>query len=313
MIDVHSIADLAEHGIKRAAISCGVFDGIHLGHQRILDVLTACAAASDAVPVVISFNPHPRRFLQQSSEPPIMFSEDHKKRLLSKHGVAALIVLNFNHDLASLSPEAFVDMLTDSAVTVTDICVGSNWRFGSRAAGDIALLEQLAEIKGFAVHPVIEQTEGKSKISSSTIRDCIRSADLDGAARLLGRPYSFYGKVIKGRGIAAEQYNYPTANLSLAQELYPPLGIYAVIVIDEKNCSHKGIMYLGNSQTDYDDIPDKPFAEVHIFNFSENIYDQYLEVQILTFIRKDSVFDSEEFLKEQIKNDVARVREYHQL
>jgi riboflavin kinase/FMN adenylyltransferase len=313
MITVNSIAELSSHGINRIVLTCGIFDGIHKGHQSIIKQLKSCAENYQATAVLLSFNPHPRKFLAPESAPKLMFSHSHKAYLLAKYGIEAFVILSFDKMMASLDAKDFIHNLTSNeGVDLKAICVGKQWRFGKYAQGDINLLRELSKRSGFEVCPVSESLEEETKISSTAIRNHLEKGELSDACGLLGRAFSIYGKVHKGRGIASQKFNYPTANLLLENELYPPLGIYAVSVRTEAQISLPGILYLGNAATDCLQKPEKPFAEVHIFDFNQDIYDQYLEVELLSFIRDDSKFDSEKALIEQIEKDIDCVKKFHQ-
>lgn len=318
MIHATSLQQLRDFGVTRAAISCGVYDGLHRGHQSILDVLSDTAAAADAQPVVISFEPHPLAILAPERAPKLLLSPAHKFRLMKNVGVAALVVMPFTTALAAVEAEAFVtDILLGSGIEVTGICVGEKWRFGNRATGDTALLRALAARHDFAVATVREEFDGNRPISSTRIREAVADGDLHLCERLLGRRFSIMGPVEFGKGLATSDLLYPTANVCPGNKVFPPFGIYAALARllngadSETPPSLPGILYLGNSPTYLEAAPSTPFVEMHIFDFHADLYGRHIEVEFLDWIREDRKFDTVEALGRQIEDDVRRARQIH--
>ncbi len=314
MIAVDSIAALKKHGITRIAVACGVFDGLHLGHQQILTMLKETAAAHDAASVVVTFAPHPMKVLAPEQAPLLIYSYEHKLSMFSRLGIDAAVVMPFTREFAGLPPVQFLDeMLFGQGVELTAISVGSAWRFGRQAEGDVDLLTQEGRKRGADVIAVPEIDLNGETVSSTRIREVLAAGDLAKVNTLMGRPFSIYGDVRHGKGIATSELHYPTANIAANNEIFPPCGIYAAnaLLFEDSVTRLPGVMYLGNAPTYVNNAPDKPFVEVHIFDFHQDIYDRKLEVEFLEFIRGDKKFSSSEALSEQISRDIAVAHRIH--
>ncbi|MCJ8328779.1 MAG: riboflavin biosynthesis protein RibF [Lentisphaeria bacterium] len=313
MISSTNIADLKASGISRISLAIGIFDGVHIGHQKIIENLKTCAESTSSEAVILTFHPNPLKILRPEIAPPMLISLKHKELLLKRRGISAIVTLPFTRDLSLLSPEEFIQtVIVDSGVDIQSITVGSRWRFGFKASGDLQLLKSLGEKFNFTVSAVGEDEDSESIISSTRIRKCVQAGDIDGTEALLGRPFSIYGKVNKGRGIATEELRYPTANIMAENEISPPLGIYASnAIIDGQK--YPGILYLGNSPTYFENAPATPFVEIHIFDFDANIYGQMVEIEFIEFIRGDEKFDCPEDLRKQISNDIEKAHIIHKM
>ena len=315
MFHATSLQQLHAFGVERAAITCGIFDGLHLGHQAIVHALLELAAASDATPVVVTFDPHPQQVLHPDHAPKLLLSTQHKLHLLAREGVAATVVMPFTSEFSQLAPEAFLDhVILDAGIGITGICVGRNWRFGRGASGDAGLLRQAGAAHNFEVTPVPETDYDGATVSSTRLRAALAAGDLQLCQAMLGRRYSIMGRVEFGKGLATSDLHYPTANVACGQGLFPPLGIYAAYaLIPEAEGSapkrHPGVLYLGQSPTYFDQPPPRPFLEMHIFDFQEDLYGRPLEVEFVQFLRADRKFESVDALSEQIGRDVAAARE----
>ncbi len=309
MICATSIKQLPRFGFSRIAIACGVFDGLHIGHRKIIRTLKEQAEAMDAVPVIVTFDPHPRRVLTPHLSTHRILSRNHKLALLKRLGIGVTVILPFTKQLSRLEPEAFIaDMLTAEGLHITTFCVGKNWKFGHRGTGDVNVLKQLEGEYKFKLVPVPELSGGEEKVSSTTVRESIEQGDLGQVKKMLGRHYSIMGNVEFGKGIATSQLYCPTANIDCQNEVFLPNGIYAARVqIDPDTDSPKeyfGVIYLGNSPTFVDDPPNKPCMEINIFDFNDEIYGQLIEVEFIQFIRGDEKFESVDALRTQIEADV---------
>ena len=313
MICSTSLNQLPGFGIRRIAIACGVFDGVHLGHQEMIKVLLGAARSTGAVPIIVTFDPHPQVLLNQIPAPKLLISRKHQLHLFRELQVGAVVVLPFTTGLAELSPDEFIKRITQvNGLEVTAFCVGTCWRFGHRASGDVDALKQLGARYDFQVHTVPEVMLGGEAISSTRIRIALLEGNLELVGEMLGRNFSIFGTVEFGKGIATSDLKYPTANISSSHEAFPPYGVYAskVYLLQDagKPLVKNGILYLGESPTFVDTPPEKPFIEIHIFDFQENIYGQTIEVELTKFLREDQRFDSIETLKDQIAKDISEVK-----
>lgn len=311
MLSVSSLQELATHGVRRVAIACGVFDGLHRGHHKILDALNEVAVATNATPVVLTFDPHPQNILTPDRPARLLLSTAHKQLLLAQRNVDATVLLPFTRELAETAAEIFIEsVLCNSDVELTAICVGTKWRFGQGGRGSTDLLDELCGVRNIRVIAVPE-VQDSGTISSTRIRQAVTEGDLDAAAEMLGRSFSVFGVVRSGKGIATK-LNYPTANVDAGNDVFPPDGIYAasarIYSDDHTFVEHPGILYQGASPTFGDTSLPRPKVEMHIFDFAENIYNQRLEIVYRQHIRADRKFDNVDALCDQIADDIDIAR-----
>lgn len=299
------------------AVACGVFDGVHRGHQQILASLLELAAKTGALPVALTFEPHPRMLVRPHAPPLRLTSLSQKVRILGRLGVQAVVVLPFTEAVAGMPPAEFVAAcLRPAGVTLTGICVGESWRFGAEGAGDTALLRRLGGEGGFYVVPVPEFLYYRRPVSSTRIRRALGHGRLEFAERLLGRPYAIEGTVAHGKGLGDAVLSCPTANIAVGGQLLPPYGVYAAAGTVDPDLPgaaqrrYAGIAYVGPAATFA--VPGgargTPVLEFHLFDFSGDLYDRRVEVEFLEFVRPDRVFPTVADLKEQIRQDVAVAR-----
>jgi riboflavin kinase / FMN adenylyltransferase len=315
MIIARSARDLPGYGLHRAGFAIGIFDGVHRGHQAIMAELRARCEAVGAAAVAYTFDPHPRAVLSPDGAPDLIVSPMHKLALLERLGLDATVVLPFNRALAATEPAEFVRReLLPAGLEVPVLCVGQTWRFGRGAAGTVDLLHRLGAEHGFTAVGVPLVPDAGGPVSSSRIREALATGDLPLAERLLGRPFSIRGRVALGKGIATTELRYPTANVTPGNDCFPPVGIYAATAwLDEPAGRRRlpGVLYLGYSPTFVADAPPKPFVEMHIFDFHEDIYGRDLEVDFNHPIRPDARFAGASDLAAQIALDVQAARHWH--
>ena len=317
MENASSVRELAERGHRRIALACGVFDGVHRGHQCILDELRSLAVRHRAAPVALTFNPHPRVILSHCTPPRVLTTPWQKTRLLKQCGAREVVLMRFSHHLASLDGETFVRRhLLPAEVSVVGLCVGESWRFGSSGEGDVDFLRDLGEQLGFEVVAVPELTWYRKPVSSTRIRGAIQNGRLDQARKMLGRAYRVCGHVIHGKGIGSRRLNCPTANLADPMILLPPSGVYAArsLVHSEKEQSAPraldGVVYIGSAPTFVGDSATAmpPSLELHLLDFDEDIYGARIEVEFEGLLRPEVTFGSEQELEHQIQLDIAEAR-----
>jgi riboflavin kinase / FMN adenylyltransferase len=285
-------------------LAIGVFDGVHLGHQAVIAAAVRAAAEHGGLAGLLTFDPHPIRVIAPGKAPTSLLETlDHKARVVGGLGVELLIPLHFDAAMAAMAAVEFVERLT--AAPVRTIAVGEDWRFGHHRAGDVNLLRNEAETRGFrleAVPPVMFEGD---RISSTRIRQAIHDGNLDEAARMLGRCYSVSGPVVKGAQLG-RQLGFPTANVDTGNLQLPPDGVWAVRVIDAANRQWDGVANLGMRPTVGGT---KRLLEVHLFGFSGEIYGENLEVRFENHLRPEMKFPSLELLKERISIDAQAARE----
>ena len=315
---VSSLHELVDLGFKRISLTCGVFDGVHRGHQALIAKARSCASQLQARTVALTFFPHPAQVLAPSKAPSLLLSPEHKRIVLGDYGVEAVVVLPFTRELAATSAEDFLQHLTASGLEVVAITVGQHWRFGFKAQGSVETIRQHFADHPTEIHGIQELPDGDTKVSSTRIRNALRKGELQAVQQMLGRPYSILGRIEHGKGIGGSELHYPTANVHADNEVFPPSGIYASICKLRPDLGSKdpvreleGILYLGNSPTFVENAPAKPYVEMHIFDFNQDIYGRLLEVEFIEYIRADAKYDSVDELVRQIAIDVEYARQIH--
>ena len=307
MIEATSLVQLEKAGLSKVSIACGNFDGLHLGHQEILKTLLKAASESNSAPVVLTFHPHPREVLT-GKKVQNLTSQSTKLELLNSFGVKALVTVPFTKEFASQEAHLFVDdFLLGNNLEVRDICIGKDWRFGKGRAGDVEFLKN--GTWNFQVHSVSEVTDEVGVISSSRIRKALSGGDFLLAEKLLGRQYSVSGTVVTGKGIAKTQLQFPTANIEIADLHLPLAGVYACMVkIESSEQSLQAVCNIGYAPTFGGDENTPANLEVHILNFSEDLYGKTIDVTFTSFLREEKKFNSVDLLKKQIEQDVIAAK-----
>jgi len=300
----HTFEELAKHS-HRVCLAIGVFDGVHLGHQRVMGQARDDARAADGTAVVLTFDPHPLRVLRPDEAPLLLTSTEHKLALIAKLGVNACLLLNFDKPFSLTPPEQFIDAVARQANQLQEICVGTRFRFGHNRAGDVRLIETLAPQYGFVAKEIKSVMLGEEMISSTAIRQHVLNGQLDRAAAMLGRPLSILGTVEPGdhRG---RELGFPTANLNPHDEVLPPDGVYAVRVIIGSE-QFGGVVNIGVRPT-FAGAQSPRVLEVHILDFTRELYSHNVEVVFLSKLRSEQKFTSAEALKTQIAADIRTAR-----
>ena len=291
----------AAHGV---VLGIGVFDGVHLGHKRIIAEVAAMARRFGALPVAVTFFPHPREVLFPDSPPLLLLPPEERLRRLREAGAASVGIIDFSAAVAATPPEDFLAGLLAGPYHVRGICVGVHWRFGRNGAGNTRLLgADLARSEvAFRAIPELE-LEG-SIVSSSAIRDAISAGELAKAERMMDAPAALYGEVEPGGHVATELLDTPTANLRVDYGVLPPNGVYATwAVVDGRR--FPSITNIGVSPTfDRDDGAQR--VETHILSgFSGDLYRRKLTVELKRKLRNEARFPSPAALKRQIAADCA--------
>ena len=287
------------HGInkirkfRKPVVALGVFDGLHLGHRRILKAVADKAKRIKGTSIVVTFWPHPQR---EGS----IYSLEHRLRLISEVGIDICVVIRFNKRFSQIPAEDFIRDILVNKIGAQYIYVGRNFRFGKQARGDFKTLDKLSHVYNFKLKAFDIIKINNQPISSTYIRRLIAKGKLSAAGKLLTRPVSVLGTVVRGTSLATK-LGFPTANIDPHHEVLPPPGIYAVSVIFN-NKEFKGVCYIGTKPTFR--LEQQKHIEVHIFNFKKNIYGKYLEIQFVEKIRNDKKFNSQESLARQIKKDI---------
>jgi riboflavin kinase/FMN adenylyltransferase len=282
-------------------LALGVFDGVHLGHRAVIARAVEAARKEGGKAFVVTFDPHPIRVIAPEKAPASLLATlDEKAAVLKALGVDGLLVIHFDMAFAKMDAEEFVRKLL--AADVRTVAVGEDWRFGSKRSGDVAMLRRMGGELGFqleAVPPVMWDGE---RISSTRIRQAIRDGNFDAVEEMLGRPYELSGTVIEGRKLG-RGLGFPTANLRLGERQTPRDGVWAVKVDGVR----KGVANLGTRPTV---DGGERLLEVHLFDFSGDLYGKELRVRFEKFLRPERKFGSMEELQEQILRDAEEARQF---
>ena len=284
------------------AVTIGVFDGVHRGHQALIRKTVEWARQERGTPLAITFQDHPEHVLRGGPSVPFLLPRIETFRLLRTFGIRRVQILRFTKKFSQKNPESFVKWLLRLG-RVKGIVVGTHFRFGHGAAGDAELLKKLGKRFGFgvaAVPPVRVQGE---TVSSSRIRELLAQGRVEKANRLLGRPYPIQGLVVHGRHVG-HKIGFPTANLNHIQQFLPKDGVYTCAV-KIKNRYFHAAMNLGKRPTFKDDDHHRA-AEVHILNYRGRLYGKQMTVYLLKYLRPEKKFSSPRSLVRQIQKDIRR-------
>ena len=291
---------------RDAVVTIGTFDGVHTGHQKIIDQLKQETSKINGESVLITFDPHPRKVLDPSKPLRLITTLDEKIELLEKRGIDHVVIVPFTKEFASLSAEAYIkDFLVDKFHPHT-VIIGYDHRFGHDRMGDYHLMETFSQKLNFNLKEIPEHIVDSSIVSSTQIRKAISQGEIDVANELLGYDFFFQGKIIEGNKLG-RQLGFPTANLQIKEsdKLLPGNGVYAVTAT--LNGRHyEGMMNIGIRPT----LADGLFMiEVNLFDFNEEVYGSELRVHVKRFMRPEKKFNGLDALKEQIARDKVDVLE----
>ncbi len=292
--------------MRKRIICLGTFDGVHLGHQKLVATLRYLAQEWSLEPLIISFSPNPRKVLRPEAECHFLNTYTEKEERLASLGIDYAII-PFTRDLAKMPTRDFMLYLQQS-FDVGAILMGYDHRFGAENSKDFSFYKAIAQDLGLKITQDEALSKDSQVVSSTYIRSLLLSSQLDEANLLLGYPYELSGRVENGLHIG-RLLGYPTANISLleADKLLPADGVYAVEVIIQ-DCSYQGMLYIGNRPTLERDLAKT--IEVNIFDFAQDIYTQELKLKLHKYIRGEEKFASFEALSKQIKNDEESVRTF---
>lgn len=292
--------------LKNAIVTSGTFDGVHIGHQKILQILQETALSSSGESVVLTFWPHPRMVVSHDSQDLKLLSTiDEKIELIESQGVNHLLVVPFTREFSELSSEEYVQKILINTIGTKKLVIGYDHRFGRNREGGFEYLEENSHRFGIEIEEISRQEIENLVISSTKIRHSLLAGQIKSANDLLGRNYSFSGIVVKGRQLG-RTIGFPTANVQVSEtyKLIPSNGVYAVrtLVRDEW---FDGIMNIGFRPT-VEGIGRT--QEVNIFNFSDDIYGENITVELIDFIRSEQKFNGIDELKAQISKDKEKAQ-----
>ena len=292
--------------LRGTVLTLGVFDGLHLGHQRIMQTVVESAKANKLVPTVITFDPHPRAVLHPENSPPLLQTLDQRLANFEVLGIKQAIVVRFDKDFAAQDAETFLHDIVHERLQAREVFLGKGFAFGKNRSGNITLLREMSRQLGFFADEVAEVRLRGQRISSSKIRQLLAEGKVNLARRMLGRPYGVEGQIIHGfeRG---RTIGFPTANLHPHNRVIPKYGVYATAnLIDGK--WRRSITNVGVRPTFEDEK--NPSIESYVFDFDGDLYGDVLRVRFLHRIRDERKFSGIDELKAQIELDTRRALNY---
>ncbi|MFB6231122.1 MAG: bifunctional riboflavin kinase/FAD synthetase [Salinibacter sp.] len=290
----------------QSIVTVGTFDGVHRGHQAIIDYLQQRAREQSGLSTLVSFDPHPRAVVHDD-DVPLLTTVAERADALETLGLDRFVVVPFSTDFAQLGPEEYVEKVLVEGIGVREITVGYDHRFGKGRAGDVDLLRELGEKYGFEVDVIPPQEVDRDVVSSSTIRSLLlEEGDVQRARELLGRSYQIEGVVAKGEG-RGRKLGYPTANLALedARKLVPKRGVYATEVTLPNGRRRGGMLNIGRRPT-FEEM--EVTVEVHLLDYEGDLYGERLTVQFLQRLRDEQRFESADALATQLSEDEKHCR-----
>ncbi len=294
-------------GITRGTVlTLGVFDGLHLGHQRIMQTVVERAKVINAVPTVITFDPHPRAVLYPENAPPLLQTLDQRLANFEILGIEQTIVIRFDKEFAGIDAETFLRDIVHERLQAREVYLGKGFFFGKNRGGNIELLRRMSKELGFFADEVPEVRLRGQRISSSKIRELLKEGKVNLVRRMLGRPYGVEGQIIHGdeRG---RKIGFPTANLHPQNRVVPRYGVYATANLIEGEW-RRSITNVGVRPTFTGDR--EPSIESYIFDFDGDLYGDVLRVRFLHRIRDEKKFSGIEELRAQIEKDTRQALNY---
>ncbi|HEA47072.1 MAG TPA: bifunctional riboflavin kinase/FAD synthetase [bacterium] len=299
-------------------LALGTFDGVHLGHQKVIKSLKRRAKRLKKKSIVLTFDIHPLKTVDPAKCPPLLTPKEEKINLIQDLGIDLLILANFNKRFSSFSPEKFVKDILVDRLGIEEVFVGKDFIFGKGGTGNITFLKNKSREYGFGVKIIPPEKAGKITISSTKIRELIKEGKVKKAALLLGRPYTLYGRVVHGESRGRE-LGYPTANIRPHYEVIPSDGVYlgkiraqgkdwdGLLNIGAQPTFHKGLARVRKGEQGSGG-EQKRVIEAYIFDFNGKIYGREIKVSFLKKIRNEIAFKNPESLKAQIKKDIVKAR-----
>ena len=288
------------------ALTIGNFDGVHLGHQALLNELRAAAQTRGLQTAVVIFEPHPREFFTPQQAPARLTSLREKLELFDSLGIDRVHVCSFNARFAQMSAAEFIHALHEK-LAAKFVLIGDDFRFGSGRVGDFALMEKIGMQHDFSVQAVHSVLHNGVRISSTAVRAVLADGNMRMAQSYLGRPYSISGRVEHGDGLG-KRIGFPTANIQLKHNRPPLSGIFVVRVHCDGLPPMQGVASLGVRPTVHQD--GKPVLEVHVFDFSSQIYNKHMRLDFMHKLRDEEKYPDVETLTRQIALDVQNAKQW---
>ena len=295
--------------LSNSVVTIGTFDGVHIGHKKIINRLVNIAKQEGLQAVVLTFFPHPRMVVQSDTKIKMLNTIDEKNKLLEQQGINHLVIKKFTKDFSRLSAQEYVRKVLVETLHVKHIIIGYDHHFGRNRTANIHDLKAFGEIYDFKVTEILAQEIDEVTISSTKIRQALNSGDVKTANTFLGYNFMISGTVVKGKGIG-KTLNFPTANIRISEsyKLIPKHGVY-VVKTRILNTTVFGMMNIGVNPTVNGKLRS---IEIHFFDFSQDIYGVYLEIEILKRLREEQKFDSLAELEKQLLKDAVVSKQFLQ-
>ena len=290
------------HDILRdgSILTIGAFDGLHIGHQVLLNAIKKISNKDKLPSIVMSFEPTPAEFLLQSKSPSRLMRFREKYEALDSLGIDIFFCPKFDKKMQNINVDDFIRILLIQTLNIKHLIIGDDFHFARNREGNFDHLQRSSKALGFELTKISSVIENDKRVSSTLIRQYLNSGNLEEAARYLGKPFRMSGKIIEGEKLG-RKLGYPTANVSISRIKTPIMGIFAVKIYGLSQEPLEGVASLGLRPTFYD--KKKPLLEVHIFDFDRDIYGYYIQVDFLHKIRDEEKFISSEALIEQMHLD----------
>jgi len=286
---------------KKRYIALGVFDGIHLGHKKLIKQTVDKAKKNDGISIVVTFDPHPDKIINPESNVFLLTTLEERISLIKESDVDIFLIVKFNKMMSKMPPEDFISKILVDSLQIKELFVGFNYKFGFQAKGNTDILREYGKSYKFKTNILKPVVVNNAIISSTIIKDYIGLGEIEKAKKLLGHDITISGKIVSGKGRGKKLLNFATANIeTTANKLIPVNGVYLVeIKID--NRKYYGLMNIGVKPTFRETVRT---IEVHIINFNKKIYNKRVIVNILQKIRGEKYFNHPGLLKKQIENDI---------
>lgn len=305
LVTLHNISEFQKG--EKTFVTIGTFDGVHFGHQRILEKLVSDAKRAGKKSILLTFFPHPRMVLQKDSSLELINTIEERKNLLAKTGLDYLIIHPFSKEFSRLTALAFVRDILVNQFNVSKLCIGYDHHFGKNREGNITQLQEYSKLYDFDIEEIPAHDIDDVSVSSTKIRKALAEGNVKTANTYLGYPFMLNGNVVNGKQLGGK-IGFPTANIDVeeAYKLIPKTGVYVVRSTIKDEIIY-GMMNIGKRPT----VDGKhQTIEVHFFDFNQDLYEQSLTVELLYFLRDEHKFDSVEHLISQLQKDEIQARDF---
>ena len=292
---------------RKVCLAIGMFDGVHLGHQKVLQNAINAASQSNAISVAVTFDQHPANIISPKNAPSLIQTQAQRNRSIELLGVDAILIIKFNEAFSRKTGKSFIQELAQGFGSIHSISVGNDFMFGHNRDGNFQLLQKLSQELNFLTYGLQPVKLNGQIVSSTRIRSALINGKIDDAKQMLGRKFSIEGPVVKGDGKGRE-IGFPTANIDTKNLILPPNGVYASYT-KFNGKTHKSLLNIGVRPTIIKPNPSIQ-VEAHILKFNENIYDQVIDIELIEKLRNEMKFESIEELKKQISCDIENAKSF---